>query len=1377
MQFCERSPFLLNSMSDDAAQHVNVINSRKSRVFEDLIEHVLVVGLPDKSVEIPSKGRSPSVDPSHQGASINGEATVTIEASSGSTGAPLYKQRAQEEGLRGSASCSLIFHPEILYQFPEGKDIEFGCIADFCMPSGAKVQAYPEKDIPGPPPTLTLAASTLKQIQQKWKAQTTQDAHNRQDWRSFLHKYDANRNGMIESDEFKMLLRKGLRITRVIISDVQISTLFRELDTEGTQSLSLDQIQSLLEYSSVRTECKASSFPPGSQSLGASKVEPPHREYVFRLTGGGRDGADVYYGICLHTTVPHHHTHLDGIVDKRADMQRCICIITRYPFLDFFFNVLRDLARTCEGNIQRSMIDDIVKSYVEWPVPASGTTKSFQPLNGTEPFELTRPPSPSKEELHGLPEEIVFVREWALPILFSSMTIDNVMMVLGCAMREMHVVVETEDLQLLSGVIWSVVCLLHPLKWANPLIVTVPNTLYEFLDSPIPPLLGVEKLPNSFVFKPGMLIVRPEKNVVLLHDEDMQRYHTLCLPQVSRLCHDLRGHERVLRGPGGLVPPVMQNLHLDLKRSSSPAWGPTPPSAQQEAAFTAIVDGIYSHQIKLLEAALHLDAEIIREKLEDTPALQIDGMAWQANGTNNNGNCTKVVDNGIEGISKNVIRKEYPAQAMKKNKGTKDGLVGDSKTSWWKELLGDAGREFMTRVLESQMIEVYSFEPAAQKHVALHRGKILAETRRLLWHMDQSRMELVNDLPPITASLVRNGAFFDLFHVILTRGELPDLHHKGTPSSLTETTEVKENDGDGDSRKVAPVLWCNGMCGGKMNTPLCTAICLQHWQNRYEHRLERELFRKAATIGIMNFNEDAGKQIPRKPHAAETPSQWRRARWRRRSHTTVPRPDIVVKKAKRQIVKKRIAQNRRLLEKQLLRSAVRLQSATRGLLERRLLERKRDSAILIQAQWREVKMSGRWRALRPLRLKIAARIIQTAIRRYLERPVSRLTYMELVSKVEKSAALFAANQRTSSPQDYGPRSSRNMMFSLTDVALKNIVSPLERSPEQVEKSPSTGSIVQDQIRRFESSTKSASKTSNKKMNNRRPTVYSDASAMESTAEAVSVVDSSPPRSVAGPGYDESFFDAVDDEYTVGANTEYDDNVDLTSSERDEARLAAFKRILLRPGVIVVKHGRYGTKKRRMLNCDEDFTVLLWNEEEPPKREGAWKYVRRRMSSGRANRSIPFVDIIGASVRTDLKIESRRRRSSNISIPSAKQSRIPSETDSHPATPSGESYRNSQLDTESVAQGSTFATEHGSDVSSDAGMSRRQRRGSFFTNPKYAVSPDELGYAFTVHTRRKNLELELGDELLMKRLVDGFNLLAREVRMGAAIRHSEKSVNP
>ena len=83
-------------------------------------------------------------------------------------------------------------------------------------------------------------------------------------------------------------------------------------------------------------------------------------------------------------------------------------------------------------------------------------------------------------------------------------------------------------------------------------------------------------------------------------------------------------------------------------------------------------------------------------------------------------------------------------------------------------------------------------------------------------------------------------------------------------------------------------------------------------------------------------------------------------------------------------------------------------------------------------------------------------------------------------------------------------------------------------------------------------------------------------------------------------------------------------------------------------------------------------------------------------------------------------------------------------------------------TESVAQGSTFATEHGSDVSSDARTPRR-RRSSLFKRAKFAPEPDELGYCFTINTRSRNLELEIGDELLMKRLVDGFNLLAQEVR--------------
>ena len=126
------------------------------------------------------------------------------------------------------------------------------------------------------------------------------------------------------------------------------------------------------------------------------------------------------------------------------------------------------------------------------------------------------------------------------------MSIDNILMMLSCAMREMHVLVVAENLQLVSAAIWSLVCLLHPLKWANPLIVTVPNTLYEFLDSPIPPLLGIEELPNSFEIKPGVVIVRPDQDKLLFYtDEEM-----LPFPQFTRLCRELKVHESTLGAEG-----------------------------------------------------------------------------------------------------------------------------------------------------------------------------------------------------------------------------------------------------------------------------------------------------------------------------------------------------------------------------------------------------------------------------------------------------------------------------------------------------------------------------------------------------------------------------------------------------------------------------------------------------------------------------------------------------------------------------------------------------------------------------------------------------------------------------------------------------------
>ena len=96
--------------------------------------------------------------------------------------------------------------------------------------------------------------------------------------------------------------------------------------------------------------------------LGSSN---PHREYVFRLTGGGVDGTEVHYGVCLQTTVLHRRTHFDGVIDKRAEMQRCVCIISRYPFISFFLQILRDLVQLLNrDDMNKLLFDEVVASYV-----------------------------------------------------------------------------------------------------------------------------------------------------------------------------------------------------------------------------------------------------------------------------------------------------------------------------------------------------------------------------------------------------------------------------------------------------------------------------------------------------------------------------------------------------------------------------------------------------------------------------------------------------------------------------------------------------------------------------------------------------------------------------------------------------------------------------------------------------------------------------------------------------------------------------------------------------------------------------------------------------------------------------------------------------
>ncbi|KAJ1458999.1 DENN domain-containing protein, partial [Pelagophyceae sp. CCMP2097] len=80
--------------------------------------------------------------------------------------------------------------------------------------------------------------------------------------------------------------------------------------------------------------------------------------------------------------------------------------------------------------------------------------------------------------------------EWAVPVMLSKLALENVLLILGCALVELQIVFVSQDLQTLSACVLALVSMLRPLRWAGPLISALPANLGDYLDSPVPLILG-----------------------------------------------------------------------------------------------------------------------------------------------------------------------------------------------------------------------------------------------------------------------------------------------------------------------------------------------------------------------------------------------------------------------------------------------------------------------------------------------------------------------------------------------------------------------------------------------------------------------------------------------------------------------------------------------------------------------------------------------------------------------------------------------------------------------------------------------------------------------------------------------------------------------
>ena len=252
-----------------------------------------------------------------------------------------------------------------------------------------------------------------------------------------------------------------------------------------------------------------------------------------------------------------------------------------------------------------------LKTYSRVPPPGPGLKVE---VNIGEVIEWTRPRR-RRPKLSRAPrdEATRLAREWSLPVVLGRLSLENMLRVLACALLELRVVFVSRDLQTLSACALGAVSLLRPLRWAGPLISALPADLRDYLDSPVPLILGVTGLPLHFEQGADMVLAFADEDRVRLPPNSVMlpRYDALVeklRPLVEVLRHDLKGHQlpqtpntrTSADAASAFGDDVVQGDDDD--RLQSPGWR-RPPSAEALKALDSVVDGVHAHLRLLLAGA------------------------------------------------------------------------------------------------------------------------------------------------------------------------------------------------------------------------------------------------------------------------------------------------------------------------------------------------------------------------------------------------------------------------------------------------------------------------------------------------------------------------------------------------------------------------------------------------------------------------------------------------------------------------------------------------------------------------------------------------------------------------------------------------------
>ncbi|XP_072987918.1 uncharacterized protein [Typha latifolia] len=187
----------------------------------------------------------------------------------------------------------------------------------------------------------------------------------------------------------------------------------------------------------------------------------------------------------------------------------------------------------------------IVCGYHSLPLPPRGGEVVFHPLEHLQPIKYCRPglssldlgstfphynrycPAEANEVNARLAaaEEAFALSIWTIATVCRALSLESVLALFAGALLEKQVVVICPNLGILSAIVMSVIPMIRPFEWQSLLLPVLPRKMLDFLDAPVPFIVGIQHKPADFKMKTSNLVrINVKKDQV----------KTCSLPQLPR---------------------------------------------------------------------------------------------------------------------------------------------------------------------------------------------------------------------------------------------------------------------------------------------------------------------------------------------------------------------------------------------------------------------------------------------------------------------------------------------------------------------------------------------------------------------------------------------------------------------------------------------------------------------------------------------------------------------------------------------------------------------------------------------------------------------------------------------------------------------------